>query len=70
MSKWHPENLTRGRIYLFHVDIGSSVELIRMLFDQLEIRDRTLCLTGIDQRTKSPTSLAVRSVAQVQTIGG
>lgn len=70
MSRWHPENLSRGRIYVFHVDMGQSVELVRMLFDEVRVIDRKLCVAGIDQRTGQDTSIHIAAVAEVQPLGG
>lgn len=70
MVNWHPENLSRGRIYVFHVGMGQSVELVRMLFDEVRIIDRKLCVAGIDQRTGQDVSIQTKSVAEVQPLGG
>lgn len=65
-SNWHPENLRRGRQYAFHVGDGGSIEIVRMIFDDMSIEDRTLMLRGLSVVTKENIAIAVLSVLQYQ----
>lgn len=65
-KSWHPENLRRGRRYLFHIGDGGTMETVQMLFDDIHIESRTLMIRGRDMLTKQPTALAVRSILEYQ----
>ena len=65
-KKWHPENLRRGRQYALHIGDGGTMEIVRMIFDDISIEGRTLMVRGRNVLTKENTAIAVNSVIEVQ----
>ena len=65
-QKWHPENLRHGRLYAFHVGDGGSMEIVRMIFDDISIDSRTLVVRGLNVSTKESTAVAVNSIVEAQ----
>ena len=68
MTNWHPDHLTRGRIYAFHRGEGQTCEITRLIYDSLEILDGALCICGIDQLTKEQTAIPVKTIFEVQPL--
>jgi hypothetical protein len=63
---WHPENLRRGRQYALHIGGGGTMEIVRMIFDDIVISDRILMVRGQNVLTKEDTIIPVNSVLEVQ----